>query len=419
MTATYKDLFNTFLKIGCLSFGGPAAQLAMMQKTIVDEKKWLDEKTYLNALAFCMLIPGPEAQQVATYVGYRLHGLKGALTSGGLFILPGLLLILALSWAYVSFGKLPIMMGIFYGLKACVLIIVIEALLRLKKRALKEKNQLYMAIIAFIALFFFHISYPIIVIIAAIVGMLIFKGKDEAVALTIQSTHKKRFITLFVGLAMWLSPLAALIYFNQIFLADVASFFAKLAVVTFGGAYSILTFVSEEAVQVKQWLTLPQMIDGLALAETTPGPLILVLTFVAFIAGFQATGMMSYAFITATLATFMTFAPSFIFILVGGDYIEKINANPRLKGALSGIMAAAVGVIAYLSLWFALQILFKEVKPFEWGVVKTAVPTLTSLDFFTLALSLQSGFMLLKKHMNLIVVMAICAGFGALYSFFL
>jgi chromate transporter len=394
---TLREALPTWFKIGCLSFGGPAGQIAMMQKVLVDEKKWIDEKSFLNGLNFCMLLPGPEAQQLATYIGWRMHGVRGALMAGLLFILPGLCVILSLSAVYVLYGKISWVEGLFYGLKAAVLMVVLEALLKLKKRALKENIHLVFAIASFIALYF-TVDYMIVVIVAGILGALLLKGEGENAPPIVRETPYIK--TIVIGLILWFVPL---FLFKDTFLAPITAYFMKLAVITFGGAYAILASVTQEAVTDMGWLQATQMIDGLALAETTPGPLILVLSFVGVMAGVKATGSLAMGLLAGLVTTWATFVPSFVFIILLGGWIEKINANSRLKGVLQGIMAAAVGVVAYVSLWFAMNVLFINMKP----------------DFVAIALSLLAGVLLFRMKMNMIAVMGICAVLGLMKTLIL
>jgi chromate transporter len=392
--ASLKEALPTWFKIGCLSFGGPAGQIAMMQKMLVDEKKWIDEKSFLNGLNFCMLLPGPEAQQLATYIGWRMHGVRGALMAGLLFILPGLFVILTLSAIYVLYGKISWVEGLFYGLKAAVLMVVLEALLKIKKRALKGNLHLVFALASFIALYF-SVNYMIIVVIAGILGALFMKG-EASEARPVQPVAYVK--TALIGLGLWFLPL---LFMQNSYLQPITSYFMKLAVVTFGGAYAILASVTQEAVTGMGWLSPSQMIDGLALAETTPGPLILVLTFVGVMAGVKATGSLALGLLAGLVTTWATFVPSFLFIMLFGGWIEKINADPRLKGVLQGIMAAAVGVVAYVSFWFAMNVLIINHKP----------------DFVAIALSLLAGLLLFRFKINMIAVMGICALLGLIYNF--
>lgn len=393
---TLRKTFSTWFKIGCLSFGGPAGQIAMMQKMLVDERKWIDEKSFLNGLNFCMLLPGPEAQQLATYIGWRMHGVRGALMAGLLFILPGLFVILSLSAVYVLYGKISWVEGLFYGLKAAVLMVVLEALFKIKKRALKGNIDFVFAIASFIALYF-SVNYMIVVIGAGILGALLLKGEETTL---MPNTRKIAYINTFlIGVSLWFLPL---IFMQNTFLSPIISYFMKLAVVTFGGAYAILASVTQEAVTGMGWLSPAQMIDGLALAETTPGPLILVLTFVGVMAGVKATGSLAFGMLAGLVTTWVTFVPSFLFIMLFGGWIEKINSDPCLKGVLQGIMAAAVGVVAYVSMWFAMNVLFIDMKP----------------DFMALGLSLFAGILLFYFKMNMIAVLGICAMLGMIKTIF-
>ena len=414
MSVTFSEALKVWARIGCLSFGGPAGQIALMHREIVEERQWLTEKEYLSALNFCMLLPGPEAMQLATYAGWKLHGVKGGLAAGLLFVLPGAFIVLALTMLYASFGKLPVIDAIFYGIKAAVLAIVIEALLRVAKRALKTNADWVIAALAFLALYVFDVPFPIIIVAAALFGFVRSSGiKEEhtGVLPSLASLGK----TVGVWGVIWLLPLAALAMFlgPHHVLTEIGVFFSKLAVVTFGGAYAVLTYMAQAAVEQKGWLSGPEMIDGLALAETTPGPLILVTQFVGYLAASREMGSIWGGIAGAVVTLWMTFAPCFLWIFAGAPYIDAIGKRPRLAGALAAITAAVVGVILNLSVWFGLHVLFGKVERFDGGWFKPWNPDWAHLDWFGLGLSLVAALALLRFHLGIIKTLMLCAALGA------
>jgi chromate transporter len=401
-----------------LSFGGPAGQIALMQRELVDERAWINEKDFLSALNFCMLLPGPEAMQLATYVGWKMHGVRGGLAAGLLFIIPGAIIVLALSMIYAAFGKVPWIEALFYGVKAAVLAIVIEALLRVAKRALKLPLHWIVAALAFLALFVFNVPFPIVVLTAGIAGF-IHSRDDALVAVPPLPEISKAWRSAGVWLAIWLVPLAAitLLFGSSHVFTEIGVFFSKLAVVTFGGAYAVLSYMGQAAVEDKGWLTSAQMIDGLGLAETTPGPLILVTEFVGYLAGLSRTGSIWSGIVAAVITLWMTFVPSFLFVFVGAPYVEALNSRPRLKGALSMITAAVVGVILNLSLWFGLHVLFGTVKRRE-GFFQPWTPEWAQLDVMSLALSAVAAVLLLRLHFGVFKTLGVAALLGLLFRGF-
>lgn len=413
------DLFHTFGRIGVLSFGGPAAQIALMHKVLVDEKSWLSEKQYLNALSFCMLLPGPEAMQLATYSGWRIRGVLGGLLAGLLFVLPGAFVILALASIYAYFGDVPLMAALFLGVKATVLIIVIEALLKVSKRALKRTTHWVMAAIAFIGIFFLSLPFPLIVLGAGLYGFILSNSdasEDKSppklgVADLIRSVK-----TIAIWLVIWIVPLIVIDQFLQIeILNSLAAFFSKLAVVTFGGAYAVLAYMAQDVVAQFGWLNAGEMMDGLGLAETTPGPLILVTEFVGFLAAFKEGGF-ALGVLGAIITLWVTFVPCFLWIFAGAPYIEWISAQPRLSSALSMITAAVVGVILNLSIWFGLHVFFESVSRQDVGVLTLWVPDITSPDWRVFVLSALAAILLLKFRVGLLKVLALCAFMGWVLS---
>lgn len=399
------DLTHTFARIGCLSFGGPAAQIALMHRVILDEKRWVEEADYLRALSFCMLLPGPEAMQLATWVGWRLHGVKGGLIAGGLFVLPGALVMLILSLIYVAFGQVPLVAALFTGVQAAVIAIVVEALIRVSKRALKTRAAYVIAGAAFFGLYLLNLPFPLVILAAALWGFLQTPRAEPSIAgqpLAITPALK----TSATWLVIWLLPLAALIGAAPERLAEIGTYFSKLAVLTFGGAYAVLTWMAQEVVADKGWLTLEQMMHGLGLAETTPGPLILVNAFVGFLAAHQ-TGGWVLAIAGATVALWMTFIPSFLFIFTGAPFVERLTHMPRLSKALAAITAAVVGVIANLALWFALHVLFATAPQITLGPLNLALPNTTSLRPLPALIAAFAAWALIWRHWPLLAVLGI------------
>ncbi|WP_315720519.1 MULTISPECIES: chromate efflux transporter [unclassified Bradyrhizobium] len=434
------EAFRVWLRVALLSFGGPAGQIAVMHRIIVDEKRWVSESRFLHALNYCMLLPGPEAQQLATYIGWLMHRTAGGLMAGGLFILPGIIAIMALSWIYAAFGHIWFVEALFFGLKAAVLAIVIQAVVRVGSRALRNNVMIGIAAVAFIAIFFFAVPFPLIIIAAGVIGYLGARaGRSEFAAAghgagsngdgdsalgEILPEHAKpnarrTIITALVWLALWLVPVAALLAalgpantFSQI-----ALFFSKMAMVTFGGAYAVLAYVGQQAVEHYHWLAPAEMLDGLGMAETTPGPLIMVLQFVGFIAAARDPGSLS-PLIAGTLggllATWVTFAPCFLWIFVGAPYIERLRGNKGLSGALGAITAAVVGVILNLSIWFALHTLFRQTVAVGGFGLDFDAPVLSSVDGGALILSLAAAVGVLRLKLGMLSVLAAACAAGVL-----
>jgi len=415
---TLAELTRVSARIGCLSFGGPAAQIALMHRVILDEKRWVDEADYLRALSFCMLLPGPEAMQLATWIGWRLHGVKGGLIAGGLFVLPGAAVILALSLIYAAVGEVPIVAALFTGVQAAVIAIVIEALIRVSRRALKSREAYLIAAGAFVGLFFLNLPFPVIILAAGIWGFL----RTPAVArdpgaLPPPKALARSLRAAVVWLAIWLLPLAALMALAPQRLTEIGLYFSKLAILTFGGAYALLAWMAQEVVEDRGWLTLSQMMDGLGLAETTPGPLILVNQFVGHMAADQIGGW-TLGIAGAAVALWMTFIPSFLFIFAGAPFIDRLTHMPRLSGALAAITAAVVGVIANLSLWFALHVLFASVPETTLGPLHLTWPDPTSLRLLPALVAGLAGLALIWRHWPLLPVLALSAALSALASLF-
>ena len=414
---SWRALLQVFLNIGVLSFGGPAAQIALMHRKLVDETRWLSERTFTNALGFCMLLPGPEAMQLATYAGWRLKGVTGGLLAGLLFVLPGAAVIFALSAIYALYGQVSVLGQAFLGIKAAVLVIVFEALLKLSRRALTSPSQWAIAGLSFVVIFFLAVPFPLIVLLSAGYGAIAYPGATQGSGDVVVAVSPRRTVrTILVGLLVWFAPLVAVGTLSGVpILSEIGLFFSKLAVVTFGGAYAVLAYMAQDVVTQNGWLTAGEMMDGLGLAETTPGPLILVTQFVAFLAAFKEGGV-ALALAGGAVALWATFAPCFLWIFAGAPYIEWISAQPRLKGALTAIIAAVVGVVLNLSVWFALHVLFAEVTPSKHGPLALWVPDLSSLDWRVPVITLICGLLLLRWHKNLFLVLAIAAALGWLLS---
>ncbi len=410
---TLRETTKVWAKIGLLSFGGPAGQIALMHRELVEKRNWLTEQQFLNALNFCMLLPGPEAMQLATYAGWKAHGEKGGLIAGLLFVIPGALVILALSVIYAIFGKVPLVEATFLGIKAAVLAIVLEALIKVSKRAAKTANFLWIAAAAFVALFFFAIPFPLVIAAAAVTGLIQnTNNSPQPAEITTIITPAQTVFSIFKWLIIWLAPLAILIAARgpDDLMVAIGLFFSKLAVVTFGGAYAVLAYMAQQAVENFGWLTATQMVDGLGLAETTPGPLILVTQFVGFNAGLQQ-GFGS-AIAASMIVLWVTFAPCFLWIFAGAPYIEKLGNMPRVSAALGAITAAVVGVIANLSLWFALHVLFANLTTKTIGPATFLLPAWSSINLTALTITLLAGLLLLKLHWGLFKTLALCGTLG-------
>ena len=408
-------------RIGVLSFGGPAAQIALMHREIVEEHKWMSEREYLNALAFCMLLPGPEAMQLATYSGWRLHGVRGGLTVGLLFVLPGAAVILALAAIYLLYGTAPLLQSVFLGIKAAVLVIVLEALLRMSKRSLTRHSHWIIAGLSFIGLFCFNLPFPLVILLAGVYGFWSASLQSAPVNHSkVEVSPLRSLATIACWLVIWWAPIGAVGYFaGQDVLAEIGVFFSKLATVTFGGAYAVLAYMAQDAVEAKHWLSATEMMDGLGLAETTPGPLILVTEFVGFLAGARASGGVDLGagIMAAGITLWATFAPCFLWVFTGAPYIEWIASKRRLSAALAAISAAVVGVILNLSIWFALHVLFADVQRHGFGPVAVWWPDLGTLDVWALALAGIAAVLLLVIKRSVLLTLALCSVLGMASSF--
>ena len=445
---TFREALGAWIKIAFLSFGGPAGQIALMHRVLVEDKKWISEGRFLHALNYCMLLPGPEAQQLATYIGWLLHRTWGGIVAGALFILPGALVILALSVLYAGFNDLSIVQAVFFGIKAAVLAVVVQAVMRIGSRALTNGLMISIAGAAFVAIFFFAVPFPVIVIGAAVIGYIgghlypaTFSGGeghdkeksmdgdviDSAEAAghldhTKPSLVRAIRVTSFC-LVLWLGPVAMLIAWlglNNVFTQE-SLFFSKMAVVTFGGAYAVLAYVAQQAVSTYGWLAPGEMLDGLGMAETTPGPLIMVVQFVGFMGAYRNPGMldpMLAGFVGAAITTWVTFVPCFLWIFLGGPYIEKLRGNKSLSAALSAITAAIVGVILNLALWFGLHVLFEKVIQQSFGPLRLYVPVWNSVEVAAVVLVASAMIAMLHFKIGMIPTLAASTFFGtvAFYS---
>ncbi len=445
---SFREAVKVWLRVAALSFGGPAGQIAVMHRILVEEKRWIGETRFLHALNYCMLLPGPEAQQLAVYIGWLLHRMRGGLVAGTLFVLPGMVALMALSWLYAGFGEVGVVKALFFGLTAAVLAVVLEAVIRVGKRALKNRTMVAIAALAFIGIFFFAVPFPIIIVAAGLIGfagnaagVAAFRpaaarpgaaGTDEAPAAIdaafaraipehVRPSARRAVKVAAIGLTLWLGPLLALLLTlgpGNVF-TTIAVFFSEMAVVTFGGAYAVLAYVAQEAVQSYHWLAPGEMLAGLGMAETTPGPLIMVLQFVGFMAAFRHPGPldpMLAGTLGGLLATWVTFAPCFLWIFLGGPYIEALRGNKALGAALSAITAAVVGVILNLALWFALHTLFGRVdEKHAFGMV-LQVPVVATLNLAALVLAVAALLALFRFKVGMIPTLLGCSAAGiALY----
>lgn len=398
---------RVFWRIGLMSFGGPAAQIALMHKELVETRGWLTEQQFLRALSFCMLLPGPEAMQLATYAGWRLNGVIGGLIGGLLFVLPGAAVILVLALGYAAFGDVPLIQSMFLGIKAVVVVIVIEALLKISKRALLGLSHWLLAGFAFLAIFVFSIPFPAIILVAGLIGAAMVRDstpQEVPASVSIGQTAR----TVLIWGAVWLIPLSIVSVIDPNFLGVVGSFFSKLALVTFGGAYAVLAYMTQAVVGDLGWLSTAEMMDALGLAETTPGPLILVTEFVAVVAGYREGGV-GLALLAGLVTLWMTFVPCFLWIFAGAPYIDWMSGRPRLTGALGAITAAVVGVILNLSLWFALHVFFGTLKSVELGFGALLIPDLTTANLAAAFIAGFAAYLMLFRHVSLLKVLALGA----------
>lgn len=423
-TVTFHEALRVWWRIGFLSFGGPAGQIALMHRILIDEKRWIDESRFLHALNYCMLLPGPEAQQLATYIGWLMHGVRGGIVAGLIFILPGAVIMLLLSTLYVLLGDLKIVDGFFFGMKAAVFAIVIQALLRIGRRALHGTTGYLLAVAGLIALFVFNLPFPFVVLGAGMYGYLFVRespvptsGNHHLADVTIRQGTNAAAVSCFL---LWVGTVAGLYLLagNDNIYTMIAVFFTKLAIVTFGGAYAVLSYMAQHAVEQYHWLQPGEMLDGLGLAETTPGPLILVTQFVGFLAAMRDAGGLYHAVLGALLSTWVTFLPCFFWIFAGAPYVEKLRHHRALGSALASISAAIVGVIGNLTLWFALHALFAEHIVVQGYAVDMQVPVPGSLDSAMLVLICIACILMFRLKLDMLKVLGICAVSGMVWTGF-
>ncbi|MGB5557371.1 MAG: chromate efflux transporter [Paracoccaceae bacterium] len=409
----WTEMTRVFGRIGLMSFGGPAAQIAVMHRELVEERPLLTEDQFLHALSFCMLLPGPEAMQLATYAGWKLRGVPGGLLAGLLFVVPGALVMLALALAYSAWGNVGLVQALFLGVKAAVVMIVIEALLRVAKKSLKSTDRWAIAGLAFVGIFFFAVPFPLIIALAALYGAV--TQNTPATGAEAPPIRANTLRTVTAWAAIWWAPVAVAWATGAERLTEIGLFFSKLAVVTFGGAYAVLAYMTQEVVAQKGWLTTAQMVDGLGLAETTPGPLILVTEFVGYLAGFGAGGV-AMGVLAALMTLWVTFTPCFLWIFAGAPYLDWIATRPRLSGALSAITAAVVGVILNLSVWFAAHVFFDRITIGTIGPMTLLQPDPSSINFGAVFLAFLAAALLFRLRLGLPMVLALAAIGGAMIS---
>jgi chromate transporter len=437
---SFAEALRVWLRVAALSFGGPAGQIAVMHRIIVGEKKWVGEPRFLHALSYCMLLPGPEAQQLATYIGWLMHRWPGAVAAGGLFVVPGVIAIMALSWIYVAFGNVPTVAALFFGLKAAVLAIVLQAVHRVGSRALQSGPMIGLAAAAFAAIFFSHVPFPIIVLAAGIIGFTAARLGSSAFMVGgghgrpgeaegggsllgeelpdhVRPTINRALRVSAIWVGLWLVPVVTLIAVlgtGQTF-SQIGIFFSKMAVVTFGGAYAVLAYMAQQAVETYGWLKPGEMLDGLGMAETTPGPLIMVVQFVGFLAAYRDPGSlppMLAGTLGGLLATWTTFVPCFLWIGLGAPFIEKLRDHKPLNGALAGITAAVVGVVLNLAIWFALHTIFLETFPVRGFGISFDAPALASVNPWALVLSVAAIVAIFRFKAGTIQTLAACSAAG-------
>jgi chromate transporter len=443
----FRDALKVWVKIGLLSFGGPAGQIATMHRILVDEKRWIGERRFLHALNYCMLLPGPEAQQLATYIGWLLHRTWGGIVAGTLFVLPGAIVMLGLSLLYAGYQEVPLVAGLFFGIKPAVLAIVLHALERIGKRALTGRSAVALAGAAFIAIFFLDLPFPLIVLGAGVIGFAADRfgglspaakrpgaaGDGESADAAVDAmfaagradhtrpSTARAVRVLAIWLPLWLGPVAALLLWRgggDVF-SEIAVFFSKMAVVTFGGAYAVLAYVAQAAVTGFGWLRPGEMLDGLGMAETTPGPLILVLQYVGFLAAYRDPGLLPpwlAGSLAALLTLWVTFVPCFLWIFLGAPYVERLRANRALNAALSAITAAVVGVILNLAVWFALHTLFAEVQETTTAGLRLWLPVLHTIQWPSLMLAVGAALAMFRFKLGMMPTLAASALLGCGYA---
>ncbi len=433
---SFGEAVRVWARIALLSFGGPAGQIAVMHRTLVEERRWVSEARFLHALNYCMLLPGPEAQQLATYIGWLMHRTAGGLVAGVLFVVPGVIALMALSWIYVIWGDVSVIAGLFFGLKAAVLAVVIEAVLRVGRRALQTRLAVIVAALAFLALFCFAMPFPLVVLAAAVIGLAAHRmgyavgaptshgshGNDrlgEAIPSHAAPTLGRAVRVALVWLPLWLGPVVLLLAFlgaDNVF-SRLAVFFSEVAVVTFGGAYAVLAYVAQAAVGTYHWVQPGEMLAGLGMAETTPGPLIMVVQYVGFLAGYRAPGVLP-PLLAGTLAgllvTWVTFTPCFLWVFLGAPYIEALRGARALNAALSAVTAAVVGVVLNLAVWFGIHVVFHDTVPWQGYGLSIDLPVLTSINRFATILAIAAALALFRFKVGVIPTLLGCSIVGVL-----
>ena len=428
---SFAEAFQVWLRVAALSFGGPAGQIAVMHRIVVEERRWVSETRFLHALNYCHLLPGPEAQQLAIYIGWLMHRTRGGLVAGALFVLPGVIALMALSWIYVTWGNVGFVAGLFFGLKAAVLAVVIEAVLRVGGRALKSQLSIAIAAAAFVALFFFAVPFPIVVLMAAMIGVIANRlgyaiagsavhGQDDDDALGEQVPEHARpslvraIKVVMVWLPLWLCPVVLLLLLgnsNNIY-TRLSVFFSKVAVVSFGGAYAVLAYVAQQAVENYHWLQPSEMLTGLGMAETTPGPLIMVVQYVGFLAGYRSPGVMPPLLagtMAGLLVTWVTFTPCFLWVFLGAPYVEALRGARALGAALSAVTAAVVGVILNLAVWFGLHVVFGKTITWRALGLDLALPVLSSIDIFATTLAVAAAVAIFRFKVGIMQTLLACS----------
>lgn len=440
----FREAIKVWLRVALLSFGGPAGQIAVMHRILVEEKRWISENRFLHALNYCMLLPGPEAQQLATYIGWLMHRTIGGLLAGILFIVPGFVSILALSILYAGFQNVLLVQAIFYGLKPAVMAIVVEAVIRIGKRALKNNVMVAFAVLAFISIFFLNVPFPIIVLSAGVLGyiggklrpdkLLVVRGhqineqdSDENEAIindrtipTVAPSFARTIRILIIGLTLWFAPLLLISLtagVSSVFFTE-GIFFSQAAVVTFGGAYAVLSYIAQQTVSVYGWLLPGEMLDGLGMAETTPGPLIQVVQFVGFMGAYRNPGGLDpilAGILGSILTTWVTFVPCFLWIFLGAPYIERLRGNKSITAALSAITASVVGVVLNLAVWFSLYTLFSTVNETRIGIIRLYIPVWNTLDIMATTIAIAAFIALFRFKLNMLTTLGASALVGLIY----
>lgn len=446
-SVTFSEALRVWVRVAVHSFGGPAGQIAVMHRILVEEKRWISESRFLHALNYCMLLPGPEAQQLATYIGWLLHKTRGGLTAGSLFVLPGFISIMALSILYAEFQDTTFVEALFFGLKPAVMAVVVEAVIRIGKRALKNNVMVSLAGLAFIAIFFFNVPFPLIVLCAGLTGFIGGKLREDlfyvirghgsqsggqsgdedgfvitdGVASHTNPSLSRTLKVIAVWTPLWLGPVAALIAFlgmESVFVKE-GIFFSKAAVVTFGGAYAVLAYIAQEAVNTYGWLKPGEMLDGLGMAETTPGPLIQVVQFVGFLGAYRNPGGLDpllAGVLGSILTTWVTYVPCFLWIFLGAPYIEYLRGKKSLSCALSAITAAVVGVIFNLAVWFSLHTLFGRVDEVNTTGLRLLVPDLKTVNIVSVLIAVVAFLLLFRFKFGMMRTLAVSAAAGILYQ---